>query len=111
MLARLVQRWSLVDGGSLPGSTKAPITPPSNRMVRPGQRSRCASVAASKRNADAGKHHLAFLELARAEDRQQFRRGMARRAQSSKMLLPLRLAVTISSMPIIERNSFQVFGP
>src|SRR5438874_3552731 len=47
MLARLVQRWSLVDGGSLPGSMKAPITPPSNRMVRPGQRSRCASVAAS----------------------------------------------------------------
>src|SRR3954470_23603357 len=46
MLARLVQRWSLVDGGSLPGSTKAPITPPSNRMVSPGQRSRCASVAA-----------------------------------------------------------------
>src|SRR5215469_4040147 len=26
---------------------KAPITPPSNRMVRPGQRRRCASVAAS----------------------------------------------------------------
>src|ERR1043166_7577621 len=25
---------------------KAPITPPSNRIVRPGQRSRCASVAA-----------------------------------------------------------------
>src|SRR3954451_20552062 len=48
MLARLVQRWSLVDGGSLPGSTKAPITPPSNRMVRPGQRRRWASVAASK---------------------------------------------------------------
>src|SRR5271165_4181712 len=47
MLARLVQRWSLVDGGSLPGSTKAPMTPPSNRIVRPGQRSRCASVAAS----------------------------------------------------------------
>src|SRR5215467_9143991 len=48
MLARLVQRWSLVEGGSLPGSMKAPITPPSNRMVSPGQRSRCASVAASK---------------------------------------------------------------
>src|SRR6516165_5118770 len=47
MLARLVQRWSLVEGGSLPGSMKAPITPPSNRMVRPGQRRRCASVAAS----------------------------------------------------------------
>src|SRR5437588_3997885 len=46
MLARLVQRWSLVEGGSLPGSMKAPITPPSNRMVRPGQRRRCASVAA-----------------------------------------------------------------
>src|ERR1700732_254515 len=26
---------------------KAPITPPSNRIVSPGQRSRCASVAAS----------------------------------------------------------------
>src|SRR5438067_2951816 len=47
MLARLVHRWSLVEGGSLPGSMKAPITPPSNRMVRPGQRRRCASVAAS----------------------------------------------------------------
>src|SRR4029453_3000290 len=47
MLARLVQRWSLVEGGSLPGSMKAPITPPSNRMVNPGQRSRCARVAAS----------------------------------------------------------------
>src|SRR5262249_33863284 len=47
MLARLVQRWSLVEGGSLPGSMKAPITPPSNRMVRPGQRKRCAKVAAS----------------------------------------------------------------
>src|SRR6185437_4879965 len=46
MLARLVQRWSLVDGGNLPGSTKAPMTPPSNRIVNPGQRSRCASVAA-----------------------------------------------------------------
>src|SRR5262249_834303 len=46
MLARLVQRWSLVEGGSLPGSMKAPITPPSNRIVSPGQRSRCASVAA-----------------------------------------------------------------
>src|SRR5215210_7020834 len=46
MLARLVQRWSLVEGGSLPGSTKAPITPPSNRMVSPGQSSRWASVAA-----------------------------------------------------------------
>src|SRR5713101_7351898 len=47
MLARLVQRWSLVEGGSLPGSMKAPITPPSNRIVNPGQRRRCASVAAS----------------------------------------------------------------
>src|SRR5260370_32202219 len=46
MLARLVQRWSLVEGGSLPGSMNAPITPPSNRIVSPGQRSRCASVAA-----------------------------------------------------------------
>src|SRR5262249_48224514 len=46
MLARLVHRWSLVVGGSLPGSMKAPITPPSNRIVRPGQRSRWASVAA-----------------------------------------------------------------
>src|SRR5262249_47180158 len=46
MLARLVQRWSLVEGGSLPGSMNAPITPPSNRMVSPGQRRRCASVAA-----------------------------------------------------------------
>ena len=34
-------------GRQLPGSTKAPMTPPSNRMVRPGQRRRCASVAAS----------------------------------------------------------------
>src|SRR5215467_12425574 len=47
MLARRVHRWSLVEGGSFPGSTNAPITPPSNRMVRPGQHSRCASVAAS----------------------------------------------------------------
>src|SRR6266700_6164881 len=47
MLARLVQRWSLVEGGSLPGSMNAPMTPPSNRMVRPGQRRRCAKVAAS----------------------------------------------------------------
>src|SRR5215470_15991183 len=47
MLARRVQRWSLVEGGSLPGSTNAPITPPSNRIVKRGQRRRCASVAAS----------------------------------------------------------------
>src|SRR5262249_26695050 len=47
MLARLVQRWSLVEGGSLPGSMKAPITPPSNRIVSPGQRRRWASVAAN----------------------------------------------------------------
>src|ERR1044072_2580742 len=46
MLARLVQRWSLVEGGSLPGSTKAPITPPSNRIVSPGQSSRWSNVAA-----------------------------------------------------------------
>src|SRR5690242_3047730 len=46
MLARLVQRWSLVDGGSLPGSINAPITPPSKRMVSPGQARRCAKVAA-----------------------------------------------------------------
>src|SRR3974390_185219 len=46
MLARTVQRWSLVEGGSFPGSMTAPITPPSNRMVRPGQRRRCAKVAA-----------------------------------------------------------------
>src|SRR5262249_42098415 len=46
MLARLVQRCSLVDGGSCPGSTKAPIVPPSNRMVRPGPFRRCARVAA-----------------------------------------------------------------
>src|SRR5690348_68628 len=47
MLARMVQRWSFVDGGNLPGSMNAPTTPPSNRMVRPGPCSRCASVAAS----------------------------------------------------------------
>src|SRR5580693_2524495 len=47
MFARLVHRWSLVDGGSFPGSTKAPTTPPSKRIVRPGQCSLCASVAAS----------------------------------------------------------------
>src|SRR5437588_2336397 len=46
MLARLVQRWSFVEGGSLPGSMKAPITPPSNKIVNPGQRRRWASVAA-----------------------------------------------------------------
>ena len=34
MLARLVQRWSLVVGGSFPGSTKAPITPPSTNEQR-----------------------------------------------------------------------------
>src|SRR5215472_10891380 len=47
MLARRVQRCSLVDGGNFPGSTNAPITPPSNRMVRPGAWARCARVAAS----------------------------------------------------------------
>src|SRR5579884_2783524 len=47
MLARLVQRWSLVEGGNLPGSMKAPMTPPSNRIVSPGQPRRCANVAAS----------------------------------------------------------------
>jgi hypothetical protein len=46
MLARRVQRCSLVEGGSFPGSMKAPMTPPSNRMVRPGACSRCAKVAA-----------------------------------------------------------------
>src|SRR5216684_2605149 len=47
MLARRVQRCSLVEGGNLPGSTKAPMMPPSNRMVRPGACSRCAKVAAN----------------------------------------------------------------
>src|SRR6185312_3431650 len=47
MLARLVQRCSLVEGGSLPGSMMGPMTPPSNRIVRPGQCRPCASVAAS----------------------------------------------------------------
>src|SRR5689334_10701970 len=46
MLARRVQRCSLVDGGNFPGSMNAPMTPPSNRIVRPGACSRCASVAA-----------------------------------------------------------------
>src|SRR5579883_2636558 len=47
MFARRVQRCSLVEGGNWPGSTKAPIVPPSKRMVRPGPCRRCASVAAS----------------------------------------------------------------
>src|SRR5882724_6598889 len=47
MLARRVQRCSLVEGGNLPGSTKAPIVPPSKRIVRPGACSLCANVAAS----------------------------------------------------------------
>src|SRR5215471_3125401 len=47
MLARRVQRCSFVEGGSCPGSTKAPMVPPSNRIVRPGPCRRCASVAAS----------------------------------------------------------------
>src|SRR5215467_7753229 len=47
MLARRVQRCSLVDGGNFPGSTNAPITPPSYRMVRPGAWTRCARVAAN----------------------------------------------------------------
>src|SRR6516165_6933688 len=47
MLARRVQRCSLVEGGSLPGSINAPMTPPSKRMVRPGACSRCANVAAN----------------------------------------------------------------
>ena len=48
MLARRVHRCSLVEGGSSPGTTKGPSTPPSNRMVRPGACSRCARVAASR---------------------------------------------------------------
>src|SRR5271156_3214266 len=47
ILARRVHRCSLVDGGNFPGSIKAPITPPSKRMVRPGACSLCARVAAS----------------------------------------------------------------
>src|SRR5215469_9494675 len=47
MLARRVQRCSLVEGGSCPGSTKAPMVPPSKRIVRPGPCRRWASVAAS----------------------------------------------------------------
>src|SRR6516162_2558949 len=47
MLARRVQRCSLVEGGNLPGSINAPITPPSKRIVRPGAWSLCARVAAS----------------------------------------------------------------
>src|SRR6516164_1148561 len=47
MLARRVHRCSFVEGGNLPGSMNAPITPPSKRMVRPGACSRCARVAAS----------------------------------------------------------------
>src|SRR5208282_859016 len=47
ILARRVHRCSLVDGGNLPGSINAPITPPSKRMVRPGACSLCARVAAS----------------------------------------------------------------
>src|SRR5271169_124034 len=47
MLARRVQRCSLVEGGNFPGSINAPITPPSKRMVRPGACSLCAKVAAS----------------------------------------------------------------
>ncbi len=47
MLERRVQRCSLVDGGSSPGTMKGPMVPPSNRMVRCGAKLRCASVAAS----------------------------------------------------------------
>src|SRR4029077_15855758 len=47
MLARRVQRCSLVEGGSCPGSTNAPMVPPSKRIVRPGPCRRCAKVAAS----------------------------------------------------------------
>src|SRR4029077_17731620 len=47
MLARRVQRCSLVEGGSCPGSTNAPMVPPSKRIVRPGPGRRCAEGAAS----------------------------------------------------------------
>ena len=47
MFARRVQRCSLVDGGSSPGTTNGPITPPSKRIVSVGACRRCASVAAS----------------------------------------------------------------
>src|SRR3954464_4816658 len=47
MLERRVQRCSLVEGGSSPGTMKGPMVPPSNRMVRWGAKLRCASVAAS----------------------------------------------------------------
>src|SRR5215470_4713343 len=47
MLERRVQRCSLVDGGSSPGTMNGPMVPPSNRMVRCGAELRCASVAAS----------------------------------------------------------------
>src|SRR6478672_3232242 len=44
---RRVQRCSLVDGGSSPGTMNGPMVPPSNRMVRCGAKLRCARVAAS----------------------------------------------------------------
>src|SRR5262249_43888176 len=48
MLARRVQRCSLVDGGSSPGTMNGPMVPPSNRIVSCGACRRCASVAASR---------------------------------------------------------------
>src|SRR5262245_28859470 len=47
MLARRVQRCSLVDGGNSPGTMKGPMVPPSNRIVRCGACVRWASVAAN----------------------------------------------------------------
>src|SRR5580704_4762064 len=47
MFERRVQRCSLVDGGSSPGTMKGPIVPASKRIVSCGAKRRCASVAAS----------------------------------------------------------------
>ena len=46
MFERRVQRCSLVDGGSSPGTMKGPMVPPSKRIVSPAPKRRWASVAA-----------------------------------------------------------------
>ena len=76
MLARRVQRCSLVDGGSSPGTMKGPMVPPSNRMVRCGREVALRQRGGEQRDADAGEHDLPVLQQPRGHHGQQLGGGV-----------------------------------
>ena len=78
MFARRVQRCSLVDGGSSPGTTNGPITPPSNRIVKVGRMQALRERRREQRDADAREHGLPVLEQPRGHHREQLGSGVAR---------------------------------